>query len=281
MKIAYLGPEKTFTEKAAKAMFPDSATFIPLSPIRKVINAVESKEVHYGVVPIENFYNGEVRETLDSLTDCVHTKIVNEKAFEIIHCLGALKSHKEITKIMSKNQALEQCSKYLCKNYPHAITISTESTSLAAETIEREQLENSAAIASETALKNTGLEILASNICPNNKTRFVALSTSSTKSTGNDKTLLAYHPPFKNRPGTLHTNLGIFANLEINLEYLQSRPDGSGGHIFYIELKGHRDDKPVKLALDSLKYALDPKNKNPSVLKVLGSYPNTDWKNGN
>ena len=62
------------------------------------------------------------------------------------------------------------------------------------------------------------------------------------------------------------------------MEYIQSRPDGKGGYYFYVELDGHENDKSVQVALKALRYSLDPKNKYPDTLKILGSYPKTDWK---
>ncbi len=278
MKIAYLGPEKTHTEKAAREMFPES-DLISLKPILKVVRAVENKEVDFGVVPLENFYEGEVRETLDALTESTKTRIVKDKAIEIIHCLGVLQNNKRIDKIFSKDQALSQCGEYIYKNYPNAITIATSSTSEAVEKIAKEKLLDSAAIASEEALKNSGFKIISKDLCKNNKTRFAVIGTEQTKQTGNDKTFLVFHPISKDKPGTLQENLSFFSNLGINLEYIQSRPDGKGGYYFYIELKGHEKDEPVQIALKALKYALDPENKYPESLKILGSYPNTDWKN--
>lgn len=73
MKISYLGPEKTFTEKVTRELFPQEE-LVALQPIRNVVMAVENNKVDLGVVPIENFYNGEVRETLDSLTECKKQK---------------------------------------------------------------------------------------------------------------------------------------------------------------------------------------------------------------
>lgn len=279
MKIAYLGPPGTFAERATKEIYL-LEELIALQPIRRVVEAVEKERVELGVVPLENFYNGEVRETLDSLKECLKTRIIRDTAINIVHCLGALKTHSKIETILSKDQAIEQCSRYLCQNYPDATTIATVSTSEAAERIVRDNLNNAAAIGPEDTLKDLGLEILAKNICPNNKTRFVVIGRNQTEPTGNDKTFLVFHPLSKDRPGTLYTDLGFFAVFGINLDYIQSRPDGKGRYFFYVELSGHEEDEPVKRALDNLRYSIDPKNQHPEIVKVLGSYPNTDWKKG-
>jgi len=277
MKIAYLGPKGTFTQKAAGSLFSDK-DLIPIRPIRNVVRAVENKEVDFGVVPIENFYNGEVRETIDSLTDCSKTKIIKELFIPIKHCLGALPESVEINKIFSKNQALEQCSKYLCENYPEAREISVSSTADAISRIKKENILDGAAIASEEALTNAGFKIIKKDLCPGNKTRFVVLGLDPEEESGDDKTFLVIHPPV-DRPGILNDILSIFSSLDINLEYIQSRPDGNKGYYFYVELDGHEDEEKVSQAIQSIKLSLDPKKEHENTVKVLGSYENSHWKN--
>ncbi|MEK6885895.1 MAG: prephenate dehydratase domain-containing protein [Nanoarchaeota archaeon] len=277
MKVAYLGPAGTFTERAAKDLFPNSE-LVAIQPIRGVVFSVEKREARYGIIPLENFYNGEVRQSLDALTKCAHTQITQEHSTKIVHCIGALKPHGMIKTIFSKDQALEQCSDYLFQNYPYAMEIATSSTAEAAERIAREKLLEAAAIAPKNALIKSGLEIIAEDIVPNNRTRFAVISQNYTESTGDDKTLLAVHPPIKDKPGVLYNTLGFISGFEINLEDIKSRPDGREGYYFYVELDGHVKDRAVKMALDAIRFSLDPKDKYPDAVKVLGSYPNTHWK---
>ncbi|MFH1500975.1 MAG: prephenate dehydratase domain-containing protein [archaeon] len=278
MKIAYLGPEKTFTEKATRELFPND-DLVAMQPIRKAILAVENGEVDMGVVPIENFYNGEVRETLDTLTECSKAKIVQEKAMTIVLCLGALESHGEIKRILSKDQAIEQSSRHLSEKYPNTQTMAVPSTAEAAIMIKRENLNDAAAIASESALVEAGFKIIDKDICPNNKTRFAVLSREKTKPTGDDKTFLAIHPPISDKPGVLYSSLKVFAELNINLELIMSRPDGKKAYFFYLELDGYEDDENIKMAVNNLRLYLDPENKYSDTVKILGSYPNSHWKN--
>lgn len=280
MKVAYLGPENTFTEKVARELFP-KANLIPVQPIRNVVMAVENGKVDYGVVPLENFYNGHVVHTLDSLTKCNKTKIVEEKALKVIHCLGALPIHEKIKKVYSKDQALEQCDEYLCTKIPEAELIATASTAAAADFISKNKLSDSAAIASEAALEKAGLKVLAIDLCPNNSTRFIVLGRAKTRQTGDDKTILAIHPPVRDRPGVLSDVLNILGSQHINLECIYSRPDGKKGYFFYVELDGHREDKNVKIALHALSHSLDPKNEHHDTVKVLGSFRNSHWKDEN
>ena len=119
MKIAYLGPRESFSEKAALKAFPNSET-ISLPTIRQVIESVESGKYEFGIVPLENFYNGIVVQTVDLLIECNKTKIVDEIYLNIKHCIGILPECKRIDKILSHQQALEQCAKYIALNYPEA-----------------------------------------------------------------------------------------------------------------------------------------------------------------
>ena len=277
MKIAYLGPEKTFTEKATRKVFPET-DLIPLQPIRNVVLAIEKGEIEQGVVPLENFYNGQVIHTFDSLTKCKNTRIIKETSLNVVHCFGALKNHGEILKIYSKDQALEQCEDYICTNYPYAETIQTASTAEAADYISKHNLLDSAAIAPEEAFIKSNLKILTTDICPNNCTRFVVLGRGLTEPTGDDKTILAIHPPIRDQPGVLADCLSILKSESINLECIYSRPDGKSGYLFYIELNGHEKDENICIALKKLKSSLDQKHEHDDAIKILGSFANSHWK---
>lgn len=268
MRVSYF--KGYFTEKAAKERFPEEE-LIPSNSIEQAIMAVEEEKVDYGVAPLENFYNGEVRETIDNLVECDKTKIVAEVSHQIIHCLGALPDHEQINRILSKDQALEQCRKYISEHYPFAKKEAVNDTSEAAQIIRNYDFKESAAISSEEDLRKYKLEILDRDILPNNKTKFVILGREETESTGDDKTLLVIHPKARDEPGTLVRCLDPFADYEINLEYIQSRPDKEGGYYFYLELKGHRKDEKVKCALAEL----DPED---FAVKWLGSYKDSHWK---
>ena len=275
-KIAYLGPEKTFTEKAARAVFPDGE-LVPILPVRNVVMAVENSIVECGVVPIENLYNGHVIHTLDSLTKSRGVRIIRETFSEIVHCFGALNGHGEIKTVYSKDQALDQCEDYICANHLRAQTIQMASTAGAAEYVAKQGLLDAAVIASREALLKSGLEVLAVDICPHNRTRFVVLGREETQPTGDDKTILAIHPHLKDRPGILANCTNIFGSQFINLEDMYSRPDRMKGHFFYFELDGHEYDENVVNALTSLRYSLDPKHDHEDTIKILGSFPNSHW----
>jgi len=281
MKVAYLGPPGTFTEKVAKQVFPN-LELTPFSIMSGVVFAVENKKTDYGVVPLENFYNGDVRPTLDALRKCIRTKIIAERALQVVHCLGVLPGVRKIEYIYSKDQALEQCGDYLFRNFPEANEIPVSSTSEAAQRVVRENLLEAAAIAPKETLIQAGLEVIAEDLCPNNKTRFAVIARENTQPTGNDKTLLAFNPPEKDRSGILCDLLGYFKALEINITSLFTRPDVTPtrrGYWFYIEVQAHERDRKLLTAIRGIRNYLDPTNKIPfaSIIKSLGSYRDSKW----
>ena len=194
----------------------------------------------------------------------------------IVHCLGALPDAK-IKRILSRDQAIRQCKGYISQHYPHAVLEYTETTGKAVEKIIQEHMVDGAAIAPESALD--GLEILAKDICPNNRTRFIVLGRYQTEPSGDDKTFLTLHP-HRNGSGVLYGCLKPFAEREINMEFIQSRSDGSKGwYYFDIEIVGHEQDGPVRGALDGIREFLDARTY-PDAVKIFGSYKNTHWKDG-
>jgi len=275
MKVTYLGPKGSYTSMIAEKLFFDEE-LIPMQPISRVVDGVERGMAERAVVPLENFYNGIVTQTIDALLRCDKAKIVGETYSKIEHCLGALPGHSRIEKILSKDQALEQCSDYLSKNYADVFAVPVDSTSAAVEIIRRENMLNAAAIASKEALQNSQFEIIEENICPNNKTRFAIIGEGLTAPTGNDKTLLAIHPPM-DRVGILNEIVTRISRHCINMEYIQSRPDGNGGYRFIVEIDKHAQDSSLSIIGDEL--ANRWKSKDRKFIKVLGSYKDRGWKN--
>ena len=277
IKVAYLGPEGTFTERAAREMFHD-ADYVPLAHIRKVVLAVENGETDFGVVPFENYHKLKVVHTLDALTQYAsRAKIIMEKALSIMHCFGALANHGEIKRVFLKDQAIDQCDSYLTDNYPLADTVEVSSTGEGAARIVRENLLDAAAIASEGALRNSGLQILAKDICPNNLTNFIALGRLSTLPTGDDKTFVSIYPT-RDEPGILCSCLEFPKAYKLNLEDITPRRDNLSRYCFYTELDGHERDPVVQRVIADIRFFLDRKNEFPDAVKIFGSYPNTHWR---
>lgn len=270
-KIGILGPLGTYTEQAA-FKYDKESELVAYNSIEEVFSAVESGKVSKGVVPIENRLDGHITRTLDLLYNSINVKIIREVTIEIAHYLGGLGSPGDIKKITSKREALNQCRNFFSKEYKDAELVETTSTAAAAEMIAKQKLRDTAAVGSEQAMKRYGLNILAKNIGDknDNTTRFVVIGKEKTKKTGKDITSIAIHPK-EDLEGLLGRILGLISGVHINLDMIQSRPDGKGRYIFYMDLEGHEDDENVSLALKSIRLSL--KTKDETALKVLGSYP--------
>lgn len=263
-KVAFLGPEGTFSHEAASMV---SENLISYCSIQQVMGAVESGECIYGVVPIENSIEGPVSLTLDSLVHNFDLKIKNEIVIPINHNLLAATemSVDDVENVYSHSQALGQCQPYLER---HGITAHyTLSTAAAAKRVS--ETKQDAAIGTLKAAELYGLQVIDTNIQENfnNQTRFVVLDNEDSPKTGNDKTSISFSL-FEDKPGGLYELLGLFAENNINLTKIESRPskEGLGHYIFFIDMEGHRLDEDIKEILNDLK-------DNTSFFKVLGSYP--------
>lgn len=266
-KIAYLGPEGTFTQQAALKHFGESSEVKSMPLINDVFREVESGSVHFGVVPVENSTEGVVSNTLDCFTNS-NCKICGEVELRIHHNLmvSDVTQIDKISTIYSHAQSLGQCRQWLDTHYPNAERVSVSSNAEAAKRIQTEW--NSAAIAGEMSAKLYGLNILAQNIedQPDNSTRFLVLGNQKVDASGQDKSsiILFAH----NEPGILLTLLEPFRAKSVNLTRIETRPSPSSkwGHIFFVDFDGHVDDEPIQEILNQLTHLA-------SEIKILGSYP--------
>ena len=263
-KVAFLGPEGTFSHEAASLV---SENLVSYCSIQSVMRAVESGECVCGIVPIENSIEGPVSLTLDSLIHNFNLKIKNEIVIPINHHLLAATEMRveDVKNVYSHSQALGQCQPYLER---HGITAHyTLSTAAAAKRVA--ETKQDAAIGTLKAAELYGLQVIDTNIQENfnNQTRFVVLDNEDSPKTGNDKTSISFSL-FEDKPGGLYELLGLFAENNINLTKIESRPskEGLGHYIFFIDMEGHRLDEDIKEILNDLK-------DNTSFFKVLGSYP--------
>jgi chorismate mutase / prephenate dehydratase len=265
-RIAYLGPEGSFTHQAAESRFGAMSEYMPLPSIRSVFESVDTGRVRFGVVPIENNREGIVNETIDLLYE-LDIKIVAEVLLPIHHTFATKTNNlSEITKIYSKDIAFRQCQKFLNEYFDtdKIELIPIESTSKAAKIAAKE--ENSAAICSHIAAKLFNVPILFDNIedGQHNRTRFLIISKEFTnQKSGSDKTTLVVDLPEK--PGSLASFLQDFNERQINLTKIESRPTRTNEKFkswFYIDFDGHIEDDNVQEILQ----------KHRDHLKWLGSY---------
>lgn len=265
--IGVLGPEGTFSEKAAKKYSPGS-NLRYFRDFDEVIAAVERGDVDIGVVPLENSLEGSVGMTLDSLL-CRDVKITGEINLRVRHCLLGIGRPEEVRVILSHPQALAQCRGYLNRRFPEAELRTTGSTSHAAKLAQ--EFSEMAAIADAEAAERYGLSVIERDVqdSDQNVTRFVVVGRESPEPTGMDKTSLAVYLE-RAEPGSLWEVLGEFATRGINLTKIESRPSkrGLGDYYFFIDLEGHAKDLQVEEALARIR-------EKAAMTKVLGSYPRT------
>ncbi|VAW84604.1 Chorismate mutase I / Prephenate dehydratase [hydrothermal vent metagenome] len=268
LSVAFLGPEGTYTQEAARKHFGQASNMIPVTNIENVFHEVESERVHYGVVAVENSTEGSVTLTLDMFLDSP-LKICGEVALRIRHCL--LSHHEalsDIKMVYGHQQALSQCRNWL-NTHLHdveqiAVRSNAEAARIAAETV------GAAAIAGERAAEVYQHNILERSIedNSNNTTRFLILSSAFPPASGVDKTSLLVTTG--NQPGTLHKVLSPFVKHKVSMTRIESRPSrrGTWDYVFFIDIEGHIEDANVAAAVQALE-------KTSVMVKLLGSYPNS------
>ncbi len=268
LRIAYLGPEATFTHLAARQQFGAAADYLAAASIAEVFHDVESGRADLGVVPVENSTEGMVAHTLDLLADS-SLHICAEISLPVRHNLLAREgtSMGAIRRILSHAQSLAQCRRWLAEQLPGVPTEAEASNARAAERARSE--EGVAAIAGEAAAGTYGLAVLARAINdePGNLTRFVVLAAHDTaQPSGDDKTSILFS--VRDEVGILSRMLKPFAAHGIDLIKIESRPlrGRPWEYVFFLDLKGHRRERRVQQALADVE-------RGATRLRVLGSYP--------
>jgi len=268
MKIAYLGPEATFTHQAARNKFGASVDYVPSSTIGEVFDRVQNRTVDYGVVPIENSTEGAVTHTFDQFAS-TPLKICAEIYLPISLTLLSKQARDEVTQIFSKQEAFGQCRSWLRTHMPNATLSPVESTAhavqLALET------PGSAAIASAMASDMYKIEVLATNIqdIQGNTTRFLVIGQKYGAATGTDKTSIVFG--VKHKVGALYDALSVFKADQINMTKIESRPSKNKAweYYFFVDIDGHAGDEKVARALEDLQ-------EHCTLMTILGSYPKAE-----
>jgi len=266
LKIAYLGPEGTFTQQAVSRHFGHSVQALGLTGIDDVFTQVESAEADFGVVPVENSNQGIVSHTLDRFVDS-DLKICGEIEMAIHHnLLSPAKSLKHIERIYSHQQSLSQCRNWIRKQLPLAACIAVSSNAEAARLVRHSP--DAAAISSRAAAEIYGVPILFAHIedRADNATRFLVIGRQLLLPSGDDKTTLLLAGD--EGPGALHSLLTPLARHSLNMSRIESRPYSAGrwSYVFFIDVDGHAETEPLKSALVEMQ-------NQASLTRVLGSYP--------
>jgi len=268
LKVAFLGPEGTFTQTAVLKHFGHSVRALPLGTIDEVFREVEAGHADFGVVPIENSTEGTVNHTLDRFVTSA-LKICGEVELRVHQCLmGRMTELAAIRRICTHAQSLAQCRQWLVEHLPGAELIPVASNAEGARRARDES--GTAAIAGETAAEVYALNLLVADIedHPDNTTRFFVVGRRLFESTGADRTTLLVSMGDTGGPGALHRLLSPLAQHAVNLTRIESRPSRKRkwDYVFFLDLEGHVDDPKVSKALAKLQ-------QQASLYRVLGSYP--------
>lgn len=267
LTVALLGPEGSFSEEAAiKVFLAKGVLFKPVLTVRDVFRSVEEGDADFGVVPIENSLEGSVNETLDLLTKG-KLKICGEVELRIkLNLIARVDTNLEdIEYVFSHPHALGQCRNFLETILRRAKVRSCSSTAEAVR--EAIKLKGAAAIGSEYAATIYGGQILARGIedAKDNFTRFIVIGHRSLVGGRRRKTSVFFRLP--NVPGSLYKALAPFANRNINLTRIESRPvkDKPWEYLFYLDFEGDEEDEKCRRALKELA-------EKTLFMRILGSY---------
>ncbi len=263
LKVAFLGPEGSFSHEALKACLGSELSELPCSDVKEVFEITNSNEADLGIIPLENSLEGPVNPSYDLLLhfDLV---ILREYFHKIQLALLAPLGKDPIKILYAQPIALAQCSEWIRKNLKDYQIVEVESTSrgvlMALET-------GGLAIGSDSLVRYYPVEIIKRHITnfPNNSTRFVVIGRGSNKPTGRDKTSVAF--TLQHRPGALYRALEALKD-GINICCIFSRPiqGRPWEYNFFLDIEGHLYDPWVKDALERMcGYT--------TWFKILGSYP--------
>ncbi len=266
LKVAYLGPEATFTHEAALRSFGSSIELEPQVTVAEVFARVERGEVQHGVVPVENSMEGAVTHTLDELMNSP-LKICGEVYLPVSqNLISSETSMERVSLVCSHPMALAQTASWLRREVPWARLEDVDSTAEAARRAADEP--GVAAVGSVLAAGAHDLKVLARNIqdARANTTRFIVLGREWAARTGRDKTSVVFS--VKDRPGVLKDALSAFADEGINLTRIESRPSRKRAwtYVFFADFLGHPEEDRVKRAMESLE-------EHCPYVSLIGAYP--------
>ena len=266
LKVAFLGPEGTYTHSAAVKHFGSRIESEPVANIEEVFRIVEADGANFGVVPVENSSEGVINHTLDLFMKS-SLSISGEVELRIRHNLMTNETDTaSIDRVYAHQQSLAQCRIWLDTNLPNAERIAVRSNAEAV--IIASQHDRSAAIAGTMAAELYSLPVMYADIEdePNNTTRFVVIGKYQSPPSGADRTSLLVFA--HNKPGSLFSLLEPLAKRNISMSNIESRPSRRGvwEYVFFIDIDGHRDDPNIAEAIEDI-------DKVSAMVTILGSYP--------
>jgi prephenate dehydratase len=274
MRVAYLGPEGTVSHEALRSV-QGSFEEVPQPTLEAAVLAVRDGAVDRALVPIENALEGSVDPVLDALVfDAEELVIVGELRHPVHFCLVGVDDHAldAISSVVSHPQASGQCARFLREVLPHARVVPAPSTADAVRQVFDNAEPDMTALGTRGAAELYGCVILRENVedHPDNETRFVWLGRAGAEPTAGDrfKTALLFWGAGSSGPGWLVRCLSEFAERDVNLTRIESRPlrQRLGQYMFFLDLEGAMDDTAVSAAVTGLR-------SHAEVVRVLGSFP--------
>jgi len=256
MEIACL-PEGTYGWKAT-VKYSTHAKKVLFPSIFDIFMAVKDGKVGLGMVPGHTLRTGFVEDTNSGIFGCAGTvNIIDAITLPIKHSIGKLKGSKNIEEVISKKEALDQCSDFLDEHYPNAKRIPANSTVDAMQMITKYKMENAAAIGGRDALIKNKLEVIASDIAPNNRTLFFVIGLEGAARTINKRakhdhiTYIIFNPPSKMN-GVIET-LGIIEKYNTASKFIYSKMQPAGRYAYLTHLDGRLTDNKVKECISEIK----------------------------
>jgi prephenate dehydratase len=282
MRVAYFGPEGTFTQEALLVASQGvDLELVPLPTIYDTVMAVHNGSVERALVPIENSLEGSVNATLDALAmETEDVGILGEVVHPIRHCLIARTEIElsDIEVVISHPQASAQCARFIRTRLPGAQVIAGSSTAEAVRTV-ADHDGPWAALGNRLAAERYGCHVLRAGVedVADNETRFVWLGPYGAPPGGPGqggppvgpwKTAIVFWGIGSEAPGWLVACLSEFASRDVNLTRIESRPrkQGLGRYMFFTDLEGRETEPHVTAALEGLRAHVE-------ALRVLGSFP--------
>ena len=268
LKIAYLGPEATFTHQAARSKFGASVRYAAQGSISEVFEAVGRGRADYGVVPVENSWEGAVNHTLDMFLES-DLQVCAQILLRIEQRLLSKVPLEEVVRVYSHPQAFGQCRRWLQGHLPDAELVEVSSTTRAVELAL--EGEGSAAVAGKLAGELYGIRAVEVAIqdSPENTTRFLVIGQRCSPATGADRTSLMI--TVSHEPGALYRTLEPFYRLGINIGKIESRPSRRKAweYCFFLDVDGHVTEPVLSQALEELRGRC-------TQVKILGAFPKVE-----